>query len=60
MMFMFGCKQQGRSEAAGERVDEIIDNVKEGEAPLKHKGPVERLGESVDKMVDQDQKKDLK
>ena len=55
-----GCKSKGNAETAGERVDEIVDNIKEGESPLKHKGPVEKLGESIDKMVEPDKKNDTK
>ncbi|MDZ4785715.1 MAG: hypothetical protein SGJ02_06535 [bacterium] len=43
-----GCVKKGPAEKAGERVDEIIDNVKDGDAPLKKKGPLEKAGESID------------
>lgn len=48
----FGCQEKGTAEKAGERVDEMIDNVKEGENILKEKGPMEKLGESIDETVE--------
>ena len=48
---LVGCNQSGPVEKAGERVDEIVDNVKHGDSPLKEKGPMEKLGESVDNSV---------
>lgn len=47
----FGCQEKGRAEKAGEKVDEMVDNVKEGENILKKKGPAEKLGESIDESV---------
>lgn len=46
-----GCREQGSGEKAGERVDEIVDNVKEGEPPLKKKGTLEKTGEAIDEAV---------
>lgn len=46
-----GCQQKGPVQEAGERVDEIVDNVKDGDSPFKHKGPMEKLGESVDDSI---------
>lgn len=46
-----GCQREGASEKAGKRVDEIVDNVKEGENPLHKKGAAEKVGESLDKAV---------
>ncbi len=46
-----GCSEKGSAEKAGERMDEIIDNVKEGELPLKEKGTLEKMGESIDESV---------
>lgn len=44
-----GCaERKGPMERAGERIDEIGDNIRDGDAPLKHKGPLERAGESID------------
>lgn len=43
---------RGPFERAGERSDEIIDNIGEGEPPLKRKGTAERMGESIDRTVD--------
>ena len=48
------CRQEGGAEKAGERVDEMIDNAKEGENPLKKKGAGEKLGESMDKAISSD------
>lgn len=50
------CERPGGGERAGERVDEIVDNVKEGEAPLKRKGPLEELGESLDETTRSDRR----
>lgn len=47
-----GCQQKGPVEKTGARVDEIIDNVSEGEAPLKKKGPMEKAGEAIDETFD--------
>lgn len=46
-----GCQNKGPVEKAGERVDEMIDNAKEGENILKEKGPMEKMGESIDESV---------
>ena len=46
LLGLFGCQEKGSVEKAGERVDEIIDNVKEGESPLKEKGTMD-LGQTV-------------
>ena len=48
LIFLSACESKGSGEKAGERVDEIIDNVKKGDAPLKEKGPMEKMGESID------------
>lgn len=50
----YGCqpKKQGPLERAGERVDEIADNISEGEPALKKKGPLERAGEAVEDTFD--------
>jgi hypothetical protein len=48
---LIGCEQKGPAERAGERADEIVDNVKEGDPPLKNKGTMEKLGESIDETV---------
>jgi|LakMenEpi03Aug12_release.lakeMendotaPanAssembly.Ray.scaffolds.fasta_scaffold2328597_1 hypothetical protein len=52
MVGFVGCEPKGRAEKAGERVDEVIDNVKEGENPLKKKGAMEKMGESIDEATD--------
>ena len=45
-----GCteRQKGPFERAGERADEIGDNVREGDPLLKKKGAAERTGEAID------------
>jgi hypothetical protein len=48
---LIGCQEKGPVEKAGERLDEVIDNVKHGDAPLKEKGAMEKLGESIDDSV---------
>lgn len=47
---VFGCteRRKGPMERAGERIDEIGDNIRDGDAPLKKKGPLEKAGESID------------
>ena len=47
--FTVGCqtKEQTPLERAGERGDEIVDNVKEGRNPLHKKGTLEKAGEAV-------------
>lgn len=49
-------KRQGPLERAGERTDEIMDNVSEGENPLKRKGALERAGESIDETLGNDRR----
>ena len=48
---IIGCEKSGPAEKAGARVDEIVDNVKHGDAPLKEKGKMEKVGESIDDTV---------
>ena len=56
LLLLCGCpsRREGPAERAGERVDEIVDNVREGDAPLKKKGAMERAGESIDRAIDGD------
>lgn len=42
------CERKGPAERAGERLDDAVDNVRQGESPLKERGPVEKAGKSVD------------
>lgn len=56
LMGLIGCQQKGAGERAGERVDEVIDNVKEGDSPFKQKGTMEKLGESVDEAIQPEKK----
>jgi len=46
-----GCERAGPVERAGERADEIVDNVRDGDPPLKKKGAMEKVGESIDEAV---------
>jgi hypothetical protein len=47
-----GCtRQEGPLERAGKRVDEIGDNIAEGDPPLKKRSAFEKAGESVDKAL---------
>jgi hypothetical protein len=48
MLFLAGCHEKGASEKTGERLDEVIDNIQHGDAPLKEKGTLEKMGESID------------
>lgn len=45
------CERKGSLEKAGERADEIVDNVKDGDAPLHKKGAAEKAGEAIDDAV---------
>lgn len=45
------CQEKGPVEKAGERVDEIVDNVKDGDPLLHKKGTAEKAGEAVDQTV---------
>ncbi len=55
LLLITSCNRQGSVENAGERMDEIVDNVKEGENPLKKKGAGEKLGEAIDESIDGDE-----
>ena len=46
------CSKEGPVEKAGKAIDEVTDNVKEGENPLKKKGAAEKAGEAVDDAID--------
>ena len=46
-----GCMEKGLGQKAGERADEIVDNIKKGDSPLKEKGPMEKVGDSIDNAV---------
>lgn len=51
-VFMLGgCRKEGTAEKVGERADEIADNIKDGDAPLHKKGPIEKTGEAIDDAV---------
>lgn len=51
MIGVFGCVEKGPAQKAGERADEIIDNVEKGDPPLKQKGPLEKMGDSMDDAI---------
>lgn len=44
-------EKKGGLEKAGSRVDEIIDNVKDGDPVLHKKGSLEKAGESLDESL---------
>lgn len=44
-------EKKGPVEKMGERADEIVDNVHDGDPILHRKGPVEKVGESIDDTV---------
>lgn len=50
--FAMGCAEKGPFEKSGERMDEVIDNAKEGDPLLKRKGTAEKIGEAIDETVD--------
>lgn len=51
LLGLVACEQKGPAAKSGERVDEVIDNIKHGDAPLKRKGTLEKLGDSIDDTV---------
>ena len=52
-LMSIGCDQaNGPMEKSGQRADEIIDNIKEGDPALKKKGIGEKAGEEVDETID--------
>lgn len=56
MMFfssaLVGCEREGPMERAGSEVDEMADEVREGDNPLQKDGPMEEAGESIDEAVE--------
>jgi hypothetical protein len=56
VMMVSGCERKGPMERTGERLDEIGENIKEGESPLKKKGPMEKAGEAIDDSVEGNKK----
>jgi hypothetical protein len=48
LLSLTACTEKGPVQKAGERVDEIVDNVEKGDPPLKKKGPMEKMGDSID------------
>ena len=59
LLLVLGCetKRKGPLEKAGERTDEIIDNIQDGENPLHRKGTMEKAGEAIDDAVDPDKRR---
>lgn len=55
-----GCteRHQGPAERAGERIDEVVDNAKEGKPLLHKKGPLEKAGEDIDDSLDSARRRD--
>lgn len=51
MMIFTGCQEKGPLEKSGERADEIVDNIKDGDPILHKKGALEKAGEAVDETV---------
>lgn len=51
LIALIGCREKGAVEKAGERVDEVIDNVQNGDATLREKGVMEKAGKSIDDSV---------
>jgi hypothetical protein len=50
------CQDKQPLEKAGERADEIIDNVKDGDPILHKKGTLEKAGEAVDESLEKKKK----
>ena len=51
----YGCGKKGNGESAGEKVDEAVDEAKNGPSDLFDKdGKAENAGEKVDKALDGD------
>ena len=51
----YGCGKKGNAESAGEKVDEAVDEAKNGPKDLFDKdGKAENAGEKVDKALDGD------
>ena len=53
LILTLGCQARNRGplEKAGERTDEVIDNVQEGRNPLHKKGAMEKAGEAIDETI---------
>lgn len=45
---MSSCHREGPVEKAGHKVDEAVDNIKEGQSPFHKKGIAEKAGEQID------------
>ncbi|MFN8390831.1 MAG: hypothetical protein U0136_11115 [Bdellovibrionota bacterium] len=41
-------RHEGPVERAGEKIDDAVDNVKDGQSPFHKKGVAERAGEAID------------
>lgn len=50
------CKTEGPAERTGSKIDNAIDNIKEGEDPFKEKGVFEKVGEDIDQATKKDNK----
>ena len=56
LMTAFGCQAKQPLEKAGERADEIIDNVKDGDPIFHKKGTLEKTGEAIDESLEKKRK----
>jgi hypothetical protein len=52
LFILIGCQEKGAVEKTGARIDEIVDNIEDGDPALKRKGPMEKMGESIDETID--------
>lgn len=44
-------RHEGPVERAGKKIDDAVDNAKDGENPLHKKGAAEKMGEAVDNTI---------
>ena len=49
---ILGCDSKGPAQKAGEHMDEVVDNVREGKPPLKERTTLEKLDAKIDRAVD--------
>mgnify|MGYP000131317647 CR=1 FL=1 len=53
VLFGSACtRNEGGVEKAGKKIDEAVDNVKDGDSPFHKKGAAEKAGEAIDNAVD--------
>jgi hypothetical protein len=51
LFLLVGCQEKGPMEKAGERTDEIVDNIKQGKPMLHEPGLGEKVGEAIDDTI---------